>query len=362
MKFIDILNITKKVRFKISSIIFTIIVIFIFFGIRIFSVNITDPFPHITPYVPQEESATTKQTAEVYVGFFITDFLEFNIVKNNFVVDCVVWMLFNPHQVSLKRLEHFTFKKGEIIQKEKATTKIIGNKIFVRNVLRAKFKTDLNYKFFPLEDHHISIIFRNMYVTPEEVRFISKLSWFDIDKNIYTHNWVQDKKSIKYGSSTFETDKFDKKKNVSYPEIVFNIVFKKAGIRRAFVLLLPLILVFFLGLLSFVIDIQEGTKVVLSLSIGSLTALLAYRYVIESMSPKVGYFTVIDSIYIIIIICSFISFFINIYTTHWIRKKTAKKKDTVDAEKRILQIRYVRSSIFLTILFIIMISFYIVLF
>lgn len=71
----------------------------------------------------------------------------------------------------------------------------------------------------------------------------------------------------------------------------------------------PIILLFYLGLLSLVFDVKFG----LEASLGSLSTLVIYRYFLASMSPKTSYSTTLDNIYVLILSLSFLVFIFHVY-------------------------------------------------
>ena len=62
---------------------------------------------------------------------------------------------------------------------------------------------------------------------------------------------------------------------------------------------------------------------ILSLSTGTLTGLIAYRFVIERVVPNVGYFTLTDHIYNLFLLIIFLIFVVNILAV------TLKRNDIV---------------------------------
>jgi hypothetical protein len=76
-------------------------------------------------------------------------------------------------------------------------------------------------------------------------------------------------------------------------------------------LLLPLLLTFFVTLVSFSFDVGAFFEAHLVVAIGAITALLAYRFVIQAMAPDVGYFMLSDYLFLLFLVAVFAAFFVN---------------------------------------------------
>ena len=278
----------------------------------------TDAAPQLIPLVPQKEADVGGAIAEIKTGLYIHDFPVFDIVKNKFIVDAIVWFQFDPRVISLETVGNFSFEKGTILKRTDPDTKMINGELFARYMVRIELASTLDYKFFPINDHRIFIVLANQFVTPSEMRYKVSEAGFVIAPKIYAQGWTPIDKTVRAGYSIARLDRYDEKKVVKHPRAVFSIDFEKAGLRKVLLILIPIILLFFLGLFSLIFDHDRGARAILSLSVGSLSGLLAYRFVIEKLSPEVGYFTLTDHAYTLILTLTFILFLFNMYV---MRKK-----------------------------------------
>ena len=273
----------------------------------------TDKEPQLIPLVPQKEAEVGGAIAEVKTGLYIKDFSTFDVVHNKFIVDALVWFQFDPTVISLETVEKFSFEKGTILQRSAADTKVINGELFARYIVRVAISSTLNYQFFPINDHRVFLVMVNEFVTPNEMRFKVSESGFFIAEEIYTQGWRPVDRQVRSGYTIAKLDRYDPKKVVRHPRVVFSIDFAKAGLRKILLILVPILLLFFIGLFSLFFDHESGARAILSLSVGSLSGLLAYRFVIEKLSPEVGYFTFTDYVYTIVLGLIFILFLFNMY-------------------------------------------------
>src|SRR3990167_4061618 len=96
------------------SICLLIILCFFFFRHRIFfSADSDPPLINFNPF----KRASLRSTVVIKTGLMIKNFSQFNVMKNNFVMDGVIWFEFNPHLVSIEKIENFSFENMSVKSK-----------------------------------------------------------------------------------------------------------------------------------------------------------------------------------------------------------------------------------------------------
>ena len=148
----------------------------------------------------------------------------------------------------------------------------------------------------------------NKYVTPEELIFSSSLSSFLISANVLIIGWKPVDRSVESGFTVSVLDKFDQNKDVSHPKMLFAIDFKRIGIQDIFLIFLPLCLMVFIGLFSFSLDPPKMTARIFTLTLTSITGLMGYRFVLQSLTPQVGYLLLSDCIFLLFLGVIFLIF------------------------------------------------------
>jgi hypothetical protein len=272
---------------------------------------------------PDMESITPEKIRQwggdpvaVEVGIYISNWHQFKIVGNEFIFDGVVWFQFDPALISLDTISKFSFLKGELIQKSAPSTKLIDGKLFAEYKIRLKFATTLTHRFFPLDDHRIFIALVNTHVTPSEVIFRSFKSDFETSKRIQIPAWYQVDKGVQVGYAQENFDKFDERKSVRYPQVIFILDFARSGVSLILLIFLPIFLIFFLSLFWFTFEpVERGS--IMALTTSAITSLIAYRFVIQNMAPKVGYFLLSDHIFTFFLALAFFSFVLALL---WVRR------------------------------------------
>ncbi len=287
---------------------------------------VTDKIPKIVPITSKIIKELGPFAVKVKTGLFIKNLPEFDLVKNVFIFDSVLWFEFNADEIMLETIERFSFDKGTILSKTQADIRIIENKIFAKYNVLFTMKCDLNYHKFPFEDHRIVIMLANNFVTPEEMYFTIDGSSFQLAPNIFPASWKPQDLSVDTGYQSLELDQQDKTKKTDNPKALFIINVLKAGARKALIIFLPLFSAIFLSLFSFAMNLSNIVGK-FSLSISAVSALLGYRFVIEQMMPQVGYFTTTDEIYLFLLIAAFIIFLYQLFATrlYMLREEERKK-------------------------------------
>lgn len=288
------------------AVIFSALIITLLFIIRIITFVVTDQPSELQPFIPKRKDGYTAGPAWVNTGMSIRDFPLFDATKNSFIADIILWFEFDPTEVSFSVLDKFSFEKGIILKKSSPETIKIKDKLFVRYNLRVQFSSNLNYKDFPFDNHRIALSLSNDIASPEEIMFHVKKSSFTFNPSLYTASWLYQNHTVHKGYSTASLEKHNAEKTVSLP-LVQMIMDFKGGWRKVFVIFVPLYLLSFMGVFTLIMQ-KDPTF----LSLASISGLLAHRFVVENMSPRVGYFTLSDRLYVIMIVFSFVFFLINL--------------------------------------------------
>ena len=303
-------------QFKTAIIIAMLLYLPIIFKIVLMRYNSTDTVPQLQAINTEVLKKLGPFAVRVKTGLFIKNIPIFDIYKNTFLIDSVIWFEFNGDEINLDLIDKFSVDNAKITYKSPPDIKVEGNQVFVRYNVLFEIKTDLTFYRFPFEDHRIPIVLSNDFTTPEEMFFVSDAPSFQTLPNIAPSGWRLGDMSVDAGILPLQLDKQDDTKKVENPKALFIINFIKASTRKSLIIFIPLFSAVFLSLLAFVMNAANVVGK-FSLAITAVTALLGYRFVIEQMMPQVGYFTTTDAIYLFLLIFSFINFSIQLLITRY---------------------------------------------
>jgi hypothetical protein len=301
-------------QFRVLMILLVITYLPIIFRINSYRPNITDAVPQLKALTTEELKKLGPFAVRVKVGMFIRDFPIFNIEKNNFTIDAVIWFEFNGDEITLDTLKEFSIDNGKIINRSPPDIKISENGlIFAKYNVLFELNTNLGFHHFPLENHRLSIVISNDFVTPKEMIYAVDASAFQVQNNVLPAGWDVKDLYVNAGFLPLQFDQQDAAKKTENPKALFTINLVKTSSRKALIIFIPLFSAAVLSLLSFITGLAN-TFSMFTLTASAVTALLTYRFVIEQMMPTVGYSTVADTIFLFLLLFAFLVFTVQILT------------------------------------------------
>jgi hypothetical protein len=223
----------------------------------------------------------------------------------------MIWFEFDKNEIMLKTINQFSFENSKILQKSEPYITLHNDKTLVQYDVIFETQTDINFYRFPLEDHRLSIVLTNNFISPNEMYFSFGALSFIVSDRIFTSDWnVHELRSIS-GYTSMAFDKYAPQREMSSPKAIFTIDFQKAGINKILLIFVPLFAAIFLALFSFLMSFNNHSgKATVGLT--AITALLGYRFVIQQISPPVGYFTLTDKIFIFFLFFAFLIYIFHV--------------------------------------------------
>jgi hypothetical protein len=332
------LEILSSLWFKFLAVSIFILTVFSFFYIASLNPKNSDPSPSIKALNTETAKKFSSFTVHVNVGMVIRNFSKFNLIENKFIADIVVWFLYNSEEVELDTLEKFSFERGKVLSKTSPDIKLVGGKSFARYNITAEFYGDFRHYKFPRDNHSLSIVITNNFVTPQEVLFDVTTTDFYINPRISVSSWKIIGLRTNFGIDEDFFNQIDLTKKSSYPKAVFTIDFSKNGFREEFVIFVPIFIVFMFSLFSMFFSIKNLVGRA-TLSVSAVSALLGYRFVIERMMPKVGYFTTTDHVYMILLFVSFLVMILHVVITRLAYNYSLEKKQKLIVRNELILLK-----------------------
>lgn len=266
----------------------------------------TDRIPDVLPQSNLELDDPSK-LLKINAGIYIRDFPMFDMVRNHFIMNALVWFEFDFGKINISALDEFTFENASKILRFGKTITKNGNMMMVQYSVQVQFSSNLDYQYFPVEDHRFFITLTNNYFSPREVEFIVEPINVNFPKGIDMHDWKISGKETNAGYTDILFDESTGKK-IQRPRIIFTLKLKKAGLRKSFLIIGPILLILIVSSTTLLFSESSKLHTMLPTAIGCLTGILAYRFVINSMSPNVTYLMFFEYIYNVALILIFINF------------------------------------------------------
>lgn len=266
-----------------------------------------DQMPLIMPLNKQKIEGQKTEPALVRVGLSIKDFMEFDTVNNKFTILAIIWFMFDPKQIPLEYIENFSFERGQIESKSKPYTYSYDGKQIAQYEIRMSFKTNLYYGYFPFEDHKIFIVLENINASLNDLVYHSANNDFIVNTETYISGWTYHGQNVfeGYGSTKLSTK--DEIKSTVHPRIIFEIDYFHYSLRYIYLLILPLLLIYVIGLFSLCVE-EKYKADLINISVANIGALFAYRFILQTIAPNVAYLTISDYIFFLFLSVSFVIF------------------------------------------------------
>ncbi|MFA6263081.1 MAG: hypothetical protein WCW33_03825 [Candidatus Babeliales bacterium] len=297
---------------------FLVFVLLFFYVIGLFVVALStfrsdDPIPDVKMISFEMRKQFRDLASRVKVGLYVRNFSTFNFITNSFVVNAMIWFEFNQNEIMLNTINQFSFENSKILHKSDPYVTLNNGKMLVQYDVMFETKTDINFYRFPLEDHRLSIVLTNNFISPNEMYFddsFGALS-FIVSDRLFTSDWdVHALRSVS-GYTALSFDKYAPQREMLSPKAVFTIDFQKAGVNKILLIFVPLFAAILLALFSFLMSFNNHNgKATVGLT--AITALLGYRFVIQQMSPPVGYFTLTDKIFTFFLLFAFLIYIFHV--------------------------------------------------
>lgn len=243
----------------------------------------------------------------INVGLHIERFQEFDVIKNKFQFVGSLWFDFEAGAVSIGTLQDFSFDRATILYRSEPDMSLHGTRLMVRYVVRVAFNAGLIYEYFPLDDHRVNLVLTHPFLSPEEVIFETKAMDFTAPVNLNPFGWSLRGKSVKSGYLESDLSEQDPPRTIQQPLVGFSLDIERYGGRYTLAILLPIILINFLMFFAFSVDAAPS----ISIALGGITGTLAYRYVIEQLSPLTGDMMLSDQLYFLFLSASMLIFLFN---------------------------------------------------
>jgi hypothetical protein len=262
----------------------------------------------------------TDHKIKIKTGLFINNFLDVNLVKSKLQIMGIVWFEFPKGQVDLNQLEEAVFSKADLKPQSNlhdnlcgSATPIIQEKngmILAQYPVKIDFMTNLNHKLFPFDSHRVYLTLNNMHLDSNKYYFEVDSHSLVVSQNTLVYGWQNISKQAVAG---FANKQIANDKAATYPRVIYSLDFVRTSFKDILLLLLPLLVLFFMSMFSFSYDHSVDRENILEIGVASVAAMVAYRFVIDTVAPNVPYFMLIDWLFALFLVLSFLVFLINVF-------------------------------------------------
>jgi len=307
---VNIVSILNSKSYRISVLMLTIL-----FAIGIFYVTLgmrprLDPVPDIKPVTPEKYNEWQQYVDVLQGGMYVMNLAVSDFPQGLFIIECFVWIQYDPRIFSRDTIEQFSFHRSRILEKEFIEATQVGNEIFARYRVRFETKSNLHFKYFPLDSHRIYMIWKYPKLAPGEVLITSTFSrtWFDT--NAVSPNWKHGQLIATYGYLEYSLDNLNPTNKVRVPASMIFFDFERATVREALIVLVPYIILLFIVLTTLLLGLTHFQMLIVIML--SLLGVILHRTIVGSMSPMTSYFVLSDWVFWLVLIGIIVVFLVEI--------------------------------------------------
>lgn len=274
----------------------------------------SEPLPPLKSLHPLQMSEFGGSPVTIRTGVYIKQFSEFDIIAGKITFFGLLWFEYDPETVSLQTIENIFIEGGEILQKSDPQLVYLENKkMLARYHVRIRLFPLFDFKNFPYDDHRVTFWVTHNYMGPQELAFESSVKDFHIEQNLEQFGWRLYGVRVKIGYLFDELSSGSDRFNLYRPCALFSINYARYGVRYAVIIFLPMLLIFFMSLFTLSLDPKHYFSTMVGMSTGGISGLIAFRFIMENMSPQVAYFMISDYCFYVIFTLVFIIFFFNLF-------------------------------------------------
>lgn len=281
----------------------------------------SDPIPVLKPY----SNLFCMDTPVVQTGILIKDIPKVDINKNFVIINALIWFKFNPSIVHLETLENFSFLNCINLEKKLAHLSVTQEETYVEYDVRISFSNIFDHLYFPINDHQISIVLVHEKLSTDEIIYDTSGTAIQFDKNVKAEDMNVIGGSVEAGYLEKINIAENNEKSFFYPAVMYSIFLKKNGLKNIRLIIIPLVLIFGISLVVCLLAALQPEQNYTSTGITTLTLIMAYRYVIMQISPKVSYNTLTENVYNLSLLFTFINFILLISVVTFEKKSFASE-------------------------------------
>lgn len=337
---------------QIKTQIISILAVSIYLGSLFFATYKSKIFREPKVAFTQPSSAAIELANHVEVGLHINSFPAFSFKNTTFTLDGILWFKFDKGMESIETLENFLVKnvllkeKGKIFYRSQPMIVMQKDKVIVSFHTQFTFRTDINFKKFPIGDHRVNLQIENRDATAHELLFSIDPKNITFNKVLLIDDWRPIHVNVASGIIQTQFGPKEAATSISYPGFGISIDFENIGARFLISLYFPLFVLFFIGLLSLSLGIFDPNRFIVLAT--SLPTLVLFRLVVDAVSPEVGYATHIDFVYYVLVMLSLIILFFQTYIMLSIERVKTLPPDALHAKQKRLEL--INTLLFISIL------------
>lgn len=316
----NIVSVLNSKFYRVSVLALTAFLTLVIFYITLGMKPRLDPVPDIKPITPAKYNEWAQYSDVLNMGIFITNFGVSDFAQGLFMIDAFVWIQFNPLVFSLDTVSQFSIDKGRMISKDFIESIKVGEELFVRYRVRFEVKSNMNFKYYPLDSHRIYATFKYDNLAPSEVIAMTTVSRASFGNNAVSPNWTYGVPSSNYGYLESVLDDRNQANVVRTSAAGIFFDFDRATLRETMVVFTPYLLMLFIVFSSLLMGWASFQIIVITIL--GILGMILQRIIIGHMTAITSYYILSDCVFFLALGCAFLILIMEIISMVCQREET----------------------------------------
>ena len=258
-------------------------------------------------------TAAPKTPDTVKVGSYILSLHDINFHDKEYTMRFWLWFLYNnPNFDFTNQVE---VPNAKSLEKPDVLVDTINGKTWVLMKMKSVMKQSWNVNDYPFDEQNIIVSIENtMYDRNWLVYQVDSIG-SDFAPTMNVDGWKIKNFKVMRGENVYNTAFGDPRASASKAEYdTFNIkmTLERNAMGLFMKIFLAMYIAFFIGCISFFIDIKE-VESRFALPVGGLFAAVGNKYIIDSLLPETSDYTLVDTLHSITFLFIFFTIFLNAY-------------------------------------------------
>ncbi|MCU0417596.1 MAG: hypothetical protein MUE33_10475 [Cytophagaceae bacterium] len=267
----------------------------------------------------------------VKVGSYLMSLHDVNFHDKEYTMRFWLWFLYNnpdfdfTTQVEIPNAK--SFEKPDVI------VDTIQGKTWVLMKLIAVMKQSWNVQDYPFDEQKLVLSIENTMYDKRYLVYNPDIQGSTFAPTMNVDGWKIKEFKVFRDTNVYNTKFGDprlSKQETQYDSFNIEMVLTRDAIGLFMKIFLGMYIAFFIGTLSFLIDVQE-VEPRFGLPVGGLFAAVGNKYIIDSLLPETSDFTLVDTLHTIAFLFIFLTIFVNAWSLKYYDNGEVKKAKNINA-------------------------------
>ncbi|WP_299247781.1 hypothetical protein [uncultured Cytophaga sp.] len=249
----------------------------------------------------------------VKVGSYILSLHDINFHDKEYTMRFWLWFLYNNKDFDFTNQVELPNAKS--LEKPEVQVDTINGKTWVLMKMKSVMKQSWNVNDYPFDEQHINVSVENTLYDKNWLVFEVDSLGSNFAPTMNVDGWKIKDFKVMRGVNEYQTAFGDPRvhnNKADYDTFNIKMTLERNAMGLFMKIFLGMYIAFFIGSISFFIDLKE-TESRFALPVGGLFAAVGNKYIIDSLLPETSEYTLVDTLHSITFLFIFFTIFLNAY-------------------------------------------------